>query len=149
MATSTRETATNRLFDSVIERQAAIYDALRSATDRYHRFNRSVLEGYRQSTADWTEVGRRWLTNPTDVLGVYEAASEALGNGQARTLALAREWLEDRLEAQRETRESFRKGFGDVREAVERARADAPEFFRRGFRRGTANGREEKAAKEA
>jgi hypothetical protein len=32
---------------------------------------------------------------------------------------------------------------------VERARADAPEFFRRGFRRGTANGREEKAAKEA
>ena len=148
MATSTRETAANRLFDSAIERQSAVYDALRSATDRYHRFNRSLLEGYRQSAVDWTEVGRRWATNPTDLLGVYEATAEALGNGQARAMALAREWLEDRLEAQRETRETFRKGFGEVREAVEKARADAPEFLRRGFRRAQ-NGREEPAAKEA
>ena len=49
--------------------------------------------------------------------------------------------MEDRLEAQREARDTVRKGFGDVREAVERARADAPEFLRRGFRR--SNGREE------
>lgn len=147
MATSTRETTTNRLFDTVVEGQATVFEAFRSATERYHRFNRSLLEGYRQSAADWTEVGRRWASNPTDLLGVYEATAEALGNGQARTLALAREWVEDRLEAQRETRESFRKGFGDVREAVEKVRADAPEFFRRGFRRATPNGREEKAAK--
>ena len=109
MATSTRETATNRLFDSAIERQTALYDALRAATDRYHRFNRSRIEGARQSNADWADAGRRWANNPTDLLGVYEAAAEAFGNGQARTLALAREWVEDRLEAQRETRESFRK----------------------------------------
>jgi hypothetical protein len=147
MATSSRETATNQFFDSVIQRQAALFDTIRSATDRYHRFNRSLIEGARQSSQDWTDVGRRWLTNPTDFLAFYEAASEAIGNGQARTLALAREWVEDQLEAQRETRESLRKGFGDVREAVERARADAPEFFRRGFRR--SNGREETAAKEA
>jgi len=149
MATSTRETATNQLFDSVLERQASIFDTLRSATDRYHRFNRSLIEGARQSTQDWTEVGRRWITSPTDLLGVYEAASEAVGNGQARSLALAREWVEDQLEAQRETRDTLRKGFGDVREAVERARADAPEFLRRGFRRRGSNGREEPATKEA
>lgn len=148
MATSSRETATNQLFDSVVERQVAIFDALRSATDRYHRFNRSLIEGARQSNQDWADVGKRWLNNPTDVLGVYEAAAEAVGNGQARSLALAREWVEDRLEAQRETRDSLRKGFGDVREAVERVRADAPEFLRRGFRR--TNGREEeRAAKKA
>ena len=147
MATSTRETATNQLFDSVIERQASLFDALRSAADRYHRFNRSLIEGARQSSNDWTEVGRKWLANPTDVVGSYEAAAEAFSQGQARTLALAREWLEDRLEAQRETTESLRKGFGDVREAVERAQANAPEFLRRGFRR--ANGREEHATTEA
>lgn len=149
MAASTRETATNRLFDSVTERQIAIFDAWRSAADRYHRFNHSLIEGARQSTQDWSDVGRRWLNNPTDLLGVYEAAAEALGNGQARTLALTREWVEDRLEAQRETRDSFRKGLGDVRQAVERVRADAPEFLRRGFRR--SNGREEEraTAKEA
>lgn len=147
MATSTRETAADRLFDSVIQRQASLFDAIRGATDRYHRFNRSLIEGARQSSADWTDVGRRWAEKPTDLLGLYEAASEAFGNSQARSLALAREWLEDRLEAQRETRESLRRGFGDVREAVERARAEAPEFFRRGFRR--SNGREEPAAKEA
>jgi hypothetical protein len=148
MATSSRETATNQLFDAVIERQVAIFDYWRSAADRYHRFNRSLIEGARQSNQDWADVGKRWLNSPTDLLGVYEAATEALGNGQARTLALAREWVEDRLEAQRETRDSLRKGLGDVREVVERARADAPEFLRRGFRR--SNGREERAtAKEA
>jgi hypothetical protein len=147
MATSTRETATNQVFDSAIERQAALFETIRSSTDRYHRFNRSVIEGARQSAVDWTEVGRRLLTNPRDLIAVYEAASEAVGNGQARTLALAREWLEDRLEDQRETRESLRQGFGDVREAVERAQANAPEFLRRGFRR--ANGREEPAKTEA
>lgn len=147
MATSSRETATNQLFDAVIERQVAIFDYWRSAADRYHRFNRSLIEGARQSAQDWNDVGKRWAANPTDLLGVYEAATEAIGNGQARTLALAREWVEDRLEAQRETRDTLRKGFGDVREAVERARAEAPEFFRRGFRR--TNGREETAAAEA
>lgn len=147
MATSSRETATNQLFDALIERQVAVFDYWRSAADRYHRFNRSLIEGARQSTQDWSDVARRWANSPTDLLGVYEAAAEAIGNGQARTLALAREWVEDRLEAQRETRDTLRKGFGDVREAVERARAEAPEFFRRGFRR--TNGREETAAAEA
>jgi hypothetical protein len=147
MATSSRETATNQLFDAAIERQVAIFDFWRSAADRYHRFNRSLIEGARQSAQDWNDVGKRWAANPTDLLGVYEAAAEALGNGQARTLALAREWVEDRLEAQRETRDTLRKGFGDVREVVERARAEAPEFFRRGFRR--TNGREETTTAEA
>ena len=148
MATSTRETTANQIFNSIIEGQIAIFDYWRKAADRAHRFNQSLVEGARQSTQDWTDVGRRWLNNPTDLLGLYEAASEAAGNGQARTLALTREWVEDRLEAQRETRDSLRKGFGDVRDVVERARAEAPEFFRRGFRR--QNGRQERtAAKEA
>jgi hypothetical protein len=148
MATSTRETTANRIFDSIIDRQVAAFDYWRRAADRTHRFNHSLIEGARQSTQDWTDVGRRWLANPTDLLGLYEATSEALGNGQARTLALAREWVEDQLEAQRETRDSLRKGFGEVREVVERAREQAPEFLRRGFRR--TNGRGERAtAKEA
>jgi hypothetical protein len=144
MATSTRETATNQFFDSIIERQIAMYDFWRRAADRTHRFNHSLIEGARQASQDWADVGRRWADNPTDLLGLYEATSEALGNAQARTLVLAREWVEDRLEAQRETRDSLRKGFGDVREVVERAREQAPEFLRRGFRR--TNGREQRAA---
>jgi hypothetical protein len=143
MATSTRETTTNQLFDQIVEAQVAIFDYWRRAADRYHRFNHSLIEGARQANQDWAGVARQWAASPTDLLGVYEAAAEAIGNGQARTLALTREWVEDRLEAQRETRDSLRTGFGNVREAVERARAEAPEFFRRGFQRD--NGREEKA----
>ncbi len=142
MATSTRETATNQLFDQLVEGQVAVFDYWRRATDRYHRFNHSLIEGARQANQDWAAVGQHFINSPTDLLGLYEAAAEAIGNGQARMLALTREWVEDRLEAQRETRDSLRTGFGNVREAVERARADAPEFFRRGFR---ANGREERA----
>jgi hypothetical protein len=147
MATSTREPASERLFDYLIERQTSLFDAVRGSAERYHRFNRSIIESARQSTVDWTEVGRRWLANPGDFIGAYEAASEAVGHSQTRALALSREWLDDRIEAQRESLEAVRRGFGDVRQVVERAQANAPEFLRRGLRR--TNGREEHAATEA
>jgi hypothetical protein len=144
MAESTREQATGQLFDSLIERQASWFDSVRAAADRYHRFNHSIIEGARQSNAEWAEVGKRWITNPTDVTSIYEAIADAIGNLRARNIALAREWFEDRVEAQRETREMVRQGFGDVREAVERAQAGAPEFLRNWGRR--ENGRGEPAA---
>jgi hypothetical protein len=147
MASSAREPASDRLVDYLIERQTSLFDAVRGSAERYHRFNRSVIESARQSTVDWTEVGRRWLANPGDLIGTYEAASEAVGHSQTRALALSREWLDDRIEAQRESLEAVRRGFGDVRQVVERAQANAPEFLRRGLRR--TNGREERAATEA
>jgi hypothetical protein len=131
MSTSTRRAATDRFFDALIERQASIYDTLRSGNERSHRFSRSILEGARAGTRDWTEVGRRWIANPTDVVGVYEAMTEALSNGQQRTLALTREWIEDVVEGQRESREVVRQGLGDWREAIERVQENAPQFLRR------------------
>ena len=129
---ATRETtAPGRLTSAILERQAGIFDAIRSGTDRNHRFTRSVIESARQSNRDWIEVGRRWVSSPTDVSGIYDALSEAIGNGQARTLALSREWLEDVVETQRENRELLRRGIGDAREAVERAGASVPQFLRR------------------
>ena len=147
MSTTTRKAAVDRFLDAVIERQATVFDAIRSSNDRYHRFNRSLIEGARQGSRDWAEVGRRWLLNPTDIVGLYESASEAVGNSQARTLALTREWFEDVVESQRETREVVRQGFGDMRQAVERAQASAPSFLRRAVRR--ANGQREAAEAEA
>lgn len=129
MAT-TRESPTDRFFDALLQRQETIFDTVRSGNDRYHRFVRSLLEGARQGSHDWAEVGRRWVKRPTDIVGVYEAVSEAVGNSQARTLALAREWLDDLVESQRESREVVRRGFGDMREAVERVQANAPSFLR-------------------
>lgn len=143
MAKTTRSEASAQFFDSFLERQTSLFDSVRSAADRYHRFNRSLIEGARQSNRDWTEVTRRWITNPTDVVAVYEAVSDAIGNSQARTLALAREWVEDRVEGQRESREVLRQGFGDVREAVERIQAEAPEFLRA---LGRSNGAAERVA---
>jgi hypothetical protein len=129
---ATRETtAPGRLTRAVLERQAGIFDAIRSGTDRNHRFTRSVIESTRQNNRDWIEVGRRWVSNPTDVTGIYDAVSDAIGNGQARTLALSREWLEDAVETQRESRELLRRGLGDAREAVEQAGARVPQFLRR------------------
>jgi len=131
MSTQTRTSAVDRFFDSVLERQATAYDAIRSASERNHRFSRSIIEGLRQSNRDWTEVGRRWLTRPMDLVGIYEAVSEAVGNQQSRALALSREWLEDVVEGQRESREVVRQGIGDWREAIERVQANAPNFLRR------------------
>jgi hypothetical protein len=144
MPEATRAPVADRLFDSIIERQSGFFDTLRGNAERYHRFNQSLLTGARQSSAEWAEIGRRWVHNPTDVVGVYEAVSDAIGSQQARSIALAREWFEDRVEAQRETRDMLRQGFGDVREAVERAQEGAPAFLRNWTRR--RNGREEPVA---
>ncbi len=140
MSTTPRKSASDRFFDAIQDRQAAVFDTIRSGSERLHRFNRSVIEATRQNRRDWTEVGRRWAANPLDLVGLYEAGTEALGNTQARTLALASEWLEDVVESQRETREVVRQGIGDVREAVERVQANAPAFLRRGAlaRRGNS-----------
>ena len=131
MSTQTRTSAVDRFFDAVLERQTSLYDAVRSATERNHRFTRSIIEGVRQSNRDWTEVGRRFINKPTDLIGVYEAISEAVGNQQSRALALSREWIEDVVEGQRESREVMRQGIGDWREAIERVQANAPTFLRR------------------
>ena len=148
MSTTPRKSAPDRVFDAIIDRQTGIYDAIRSGSERYHRFNRSLIEGARQGSRDWLEVGRRWAANPLDVMGVYEAASEALGNSQARGLALTREWIEDVVESQRETREVVRQGFGDVRQAVERAQENAPPFLRRAARSLRTNSEREPATEK-
>jgi hypothetical protein len=131
MSTPTREPTRDRIFDSLIERQASLYDIIRAGNERIHRFNRSLIEGARQGSRDWTEVGRRWANSPTDMVGVWEAVSDAIGNSQARTLALAREWVEDAVTAQRETRDAFQQGFGDVREVVQRVQENGNELMRR------------------
>ena len=142
MATSSRETGTDRVFDFVLERQTALFEAIRASADRTNRFNHSLIEGARASSQDWAEVGRRWLDKPTDLIGLWESASDALGNAQQRNMALLREWIEDRVEVQRESTEAIRRGIGDVREAVQRVQENAPEFLRRGWRRD--NGAEER-----
>src|SRR2546422_10976388 len=138
-ATATR--TSDRVIETVLERQASIFDAIRSGNDRSHRFTRSIIEGARQGTRDWVEINRRFLANPTDFVGVYEAMSEAVADSQARMLALTREWIEDAAETQREGREVLRQGLGDVREVVERARANAPEILRRAPWARSGNGK--------
>ena len=142
MTTRTRESATDRIFDGILQRQGTLFDVIRSNNDRINRFNHSVIEGARQGSRDWAEVGRRWASKPADFVGVYEAATEAVGNSQTRSLALAREWVEDATQSQRETSDALRQGLGDAREALQRVQESAPQLLRR----ATARRDGEKAA---
>ena len=126
---STRESI-DQLFMAVTERQETTFDAIKAANERYHRFGRSVIEGARQGATDWTNVARNWASRPTDIVGLYESASEAVANGQSRRLALWQEALEDLAESQREGREVIRSSFGQVRQAVERVQENVPSFLR-------------------
>jgi hypothetical protein len=139
-ATRQATTTTDRLSDAILDRQAGFFDLIRSAADRNHRFTRSLIESTRQGNREWLEVGRRWVTRPTDVTGVYEAIADAVGNAQQRTIALSREWFEDVVETQRENRQLVRQGLGDAREAVERAGARVPQFLRRNRLVASADG---------
>ena len=120
----------DRLFETIIERQESSFDMIKSINERYYRFVRSVVEATRQGAHDWTNVGRRWTERPTDIVSLYESASEALANDQARRIALRQEMLEDLAESQREGREVVRRSFGEVREAVERVQETVPSFLR-------------------
>ncbi len=120
----------DRLLETIIERQEARFDMIKSINERYYRFVRSVVEATRQGAHDWTNVGRGWAERPTDVVSLYESASEVLANDQARRIALWQEMLDDLAEAQREGREVVRRSFGEVREAVERVQESAPAFLR-------------------
>ena len=57
MSTTTPKASTDRLFDAILERQAGIFDAIRSRNDRLHRFNRSVIEGARQGVVLLVDPG--------------------------------------------------------------------------------------------
>src|SRR4030067_3664226 len=83
----------DRLFDAVIARQESPFDNIKGANERVHRFARSVLEGARQGAHDWTEVAQGWTQRPTDIVGLYEAASEAVANHQARRVGPWHEFL--------------------------------------------------------
>ena len=120
----------DRLFEAISERQESTLETIKGANERYHRFARSVIEGVRQGSHDWTNVARGWAQRPSDIVGLYESASEAAANDQARRLALWQEFLEDLAESQREGREVVRRSFGEVREAVERVQESAPAFLR-------------------
>ena len=120
----------DRLFETIIERQESSFDTIKGINERYYRFVRSVIEATRQGAHDWTNVGRRWTERPTDIVSLYETASEALANDQARRIALRQEMLDDLAESQREGREVVRRSFGEVREAVERAQETVPSFLR-------------------
>ena len=135
MTTRTRESATDRIFDGILQRQTTLFDVIRSSNDRLNRFNHSVIEGARQGSRDWAEVGRRFAAKPSDFVGVYEAAAEAVGNSQSRSLALAREWVEDATQSQRETSDALRQGLGDAREVLQRVQESAPQLLRRAARR--------------
>ena len=120
----------DRLYEAISERQQSTFDSVKGANERRHRFARSVIEGVRQGAHDWTNVARGWSQRPTDIVGLYESASEAIANGQGRRLALWQEFLEDMAESQREGREVMRRNFGEVREAVERVQETVPSFLR-------------------
>ncbi len=120
----------DRLFETIIERQESSFDTIKSINERYYRFVRSVIEATRQGAHDWTNVGRRWTERPTDIVSLYETASEALANDPARRIALRQEMLEDLAESQRESREVVRRSFGEVREVVERVQETVPSFLR-------------------
>ena len=120
----------DRLLETIIERQEARFDTIKGINERYYRFVRSLVEATRQGAHDWTNVGRGWAERPTDVVGLYESASEVLANDQARRIALWQEMLDGVSESQREGREVVRRSFGQVRQAVERVQENAPAFLR-------------------
>ena len=96
MSPATETRPYDRVIDSFLDRQASVFDAFRSGNDRNHRFARSVLEVTRQNTRDWFEVNRRFLSNPRDLVGVYEAASDAY-----RRLTVARSSADARVDRRR------------------------------------------------
>ncbi len=84
----------DRRFNAVTNRHLMAFYTVRKAHDRYHSLLSKAIEVNRQGAREWSEVGRRWLQQPTDIAGLWQGAVDAARNAQARSFAHAQEWLD-------------------------------------------------------
>ncbi len=101
--------ATEKFLNALNESYDALAMAVKAANDRSHRLTTALIEGAQQGQRESVHLARRWAERPLDLLGLYGSLIDAVTKAQGRTLEVSRLWLAELTEAQRESRDGWRR----------------------------------------
>lgn len=103
---ATAETAVDRVFGAMSEGSSAMLEAVKSANERTFRFSKALLEEADFGRKSTLELSKKFVENPTDLLGISNLAFDKLAEAQARGIALARKSVGEIAVAGGQTREA-------------------------------------------
>jgi len=137
----------DRFFGALNQAYDAMLQAIEKGNQRGYRVSRTILRQARRGEREVVALAKKWVEEPTDVLGFYETLLDAQTRAQTRALELTREWLEEAGNTREEVQEALRRMIQANRDASEAAIEAA-----RGAFEGTVDrvrGREAPAVEEA
>jgi hypothetical protein len=137
----------DRFFGALNEAYDTMLHAIDRGNQRGYRVSKTILRQARRGERELVALARKWVEEPTDLLGFYEDLLDAQLRAQTRALELAREWLADAGDTREEVQEALRRLIEANRQAGEAAVEAARSAFGRGI--DWAQGREPPAAEEA
>jgi hypothetical protein len=137
----------DRFFGALNQAYDAMLHAIDRGNQRGHRVSKTILRQARRGEREVAALAKRWVEEPTDLLGFYEDLLDAQLRAQTRALELTREWLEEAGDTREEVQEALRRLIQANREAGEAAVEAARSAFERGV--DWAQGREPPGAEEA
>ncbi len=137
----------DRFFGALNEAYDAMLHAIDSGNQRGYHVSKTILRQARRGERELVALAKKWVEEPTDLLGFYEDLLDAQLRAQTRALELTREWLAEAGDTREEVREALRRLIEANREAGKAAVEAARGAFERGI--DWAQGWEPPSAEEA
>lgn len=86
------DTPVSRRFTALTNRHMMAFYAVRKLAERNRDAANHAVEAARAGVREWSDVGREWAKRPGDLTGLLDGATQAVVNGQARSLDIIRKW---------------------------------------------------------
>lgn len=115
------QTAADKYFDALTQSYDAVIDAVKQSNERGYRIASNLIAEAQRGQREQVELGKTWVSDPTDVAGFFRAAMEQTTKAQGRALELARQLFDELSESRNEGREAIEKVIAAQRSAGEAA----------------------------
>ena len=112
-------TTTDKFFAAVDDAYDVLLDTLKAGVDRGHRVSKGLIDQAQTGQHDTIELARNVAKSPTDLAKTSGALVETLTKTQGRVLEISRQWLDEALDSQQESREALRRLIEANRQAGE------------------------------
>jgi hypothetical protein len=103
---ATTETALDKVFGAMDDGSSAVLEAVKSANERTFRLTKALFEEADFGRKTTLELSKKFVQNPTDLLGISNLAFDKLAEAQSRGIALAKKSVGEIVVAGSQTREA-------------------------------------------
>ena len=109
----------DKFFGAVDDAYDVVLDTLKAGVDRGHRVSQGLIEQTREGQQEAVEMAATIAKSPTDLARSSGAVVQTLTKTQGRVLGLSRQWLDEAMDAQQESRVALRRLIDANRQAGE------------------------------